>query len=192
MPVFLYPALPDRGDGARLGGAPPSAIETHPLLETHRYLLTLPAGCASWAGGREVSVVLRAGFSVEDEDVAYPDMAMRVIVHDPSPRGRRDDLGWPRLRAVALTETPYAESMPALVRIDDKPVLIQGEPAFADAVRADGHRFLFQIDEEGWPVEGELEDVIAEYLWGYGSVYFYGTPGADGTVRDVVAGFIDF
>ena len=78
------------------------------------------------------------------------------------------------------------------MRVDDEPVLIQGEPAFADAVRADGHRFLFQIDEEGWPEEGELGDIVEEYLWGYGSVYFYGTPDADGIVRDVVAGFIDF
>lgn len=192
MPVSLYPALPDRGDGARLGGAPPSVIETHPLLKTHRYLLTLAAGSASWAGTREVSVVLRAGFSIEDEDVVYPDMAMRAIGHDPSPRGVRDDLGWPGLRATALIERPDAASTAALVRIDDEPVLIQGDPAFGDAVRADGHRFLFQIDEEGWPVEGELEDVIAEYLWGYGSVYFYGTPDVDGTVRDVVAGFLDF
>lgn len=192
MPAFLYPALPDRGDGARLGGAPPSVIEKHPLLETHRYLLTLAADCASWTGGREVSVLLRAGFGIEDEDVVYPDMAMRAIVHNPSPRGGRDDLGWPGLRATTLIQRPDAASTPALVRIDDEPVLIQNEPAFADAVRADGHRFLFQIDEEGWPVEGELEDVIAEYLWGYGSVYFYGTPGADGIVRDVVAGFLDF
>jgi len=167
-------------------------IEAHPLLKTHRYLLTLAADCASWTGGREVSVVLRAGFRIEDEDVVYPDMAMRAIVHDPSSRGGRDDLGWPGLRATALIPGTDVASTPALVRIDDEPVLIQGEPAFADAVRADGHRFLFQIDEEGWPLEGELEDVIAEYLWGYGSVYFYGTPGADGTVRDIVAGFLDF
>ncbi|MBB1152801.1 hypothetical protein [Amycolatopsis dendrobii] len=66
------------------------------------------------------------------------------------------------------------------------------EPSYADAVRADGHQFLFQVNEEGWPVAGELEDVIEEYLWGYGPVYFYGTPGADGIVREVVAGFIDF
>lgn len=192
MPVFLCPALPDRADGARLGGAPPSVIETHPLLQTHRYLLTLPAGCAPWTGSREVSVVLRAGFSIDDEDIVYPDMAIRAIVHDPSPRGVRDDLGWPGLRATALVERPAAVTAPALVRIDDEPVLIQGEPAYADAVRADGHRFLFQIDEEGWPVDGELEDIIEEYLWGFGSVYFYGTPGADDAVLDVVAGFIDF
>jgi hypothetical protein len=51
---------------------------------------------------------------------------------------------------------------------------------------------LFQVDEDGWPVDGELADVVDEYLWGYGSVYFYGTPGPDGIVQDVVAGFIDF
>ena len=146
MSMSLHPGLPDRADGGRLGGAPPAAIENHPLLATHRYVLTLPADCAAWTGGNEVSVVLRAGFSIADDDIVYPDMAMRAIVHAPSPR----------------------------------------------AVLADGHRFLFQVDEDGWPVDGELEDVVEEYLWGYGSVYFYGTPGADGTVRDVVAGFIDF
>lgn len=191
MSVFLSPALPASEHGSRLGGAPPAAIETHPLLETHQYVLTLAAGCASWAGGREVSVVLRAGFSTEDEDVLYPNMAMRAIVHAPSPRGTRDDLGWPGLRATSLVERPAAVATP-LVRVDDEPVLIQGEPAFADAVRADGHRFLFQIDEEGWPEEGELGDIVDEYLWGYGSVYFFGRPDADGIVRDVVAGFIDF
>lgn len=45
-------------------------------------MLTLAAGCASWTGGREVSVVLRASFSIGDEDGVYPNMAMRVIVHD--------------------------------------------------------------------------------------------------------------
>ncbi|WP_208107908.1 hypothetical protein [Leucobacter luti] len=167
-------------------------IETHPLLESHRYVLTLAAGCASWTGGREVSVVLRAGFSIEDEDLVYPELAMRAIVHDPSPRGVRDDLGWPGLRATSLVEPPAAASTPPLVRVDDAPVLIQGELAYSDAVRADGHRFLFQIDEEGWPASGELGDIVEEYLWGYGSVYFYGTPGVDGTVHGVVAGFIDF
>ncbi|PRB09698.1 hypothetical protein [Microbacterium sp. MYb62] len=77
-------------------------IETHPLLKAHRYLLTLAAGSASWAGSREVSVVLRDGFRIEDEDVVYPDMAMRAIVQDPSPRGGRDDLGWPSLQLVVL------------------------------------------------------------------------------------------
>lgn len=192
MSAFLYPALPDRVDGARLGGAPPTLLEAHPLLATHRYVLTLGAGYAAWLGGHEVSVVLRAGFSIGDDDIVYPDMAMRAIVHAPSPRGDRADLGWPGLRSAALVDGPGGEDAPALVRIADEPVLIQNEPGYADAVRADGHRFLFQIDEEGWPVDGELADVVEQYLWGYGSAYFYGTPGPDGVVRDVVAGFIDF
>ena len=192
MSMSLHPGLPDRADGGRLGGAPPAAIENHPLLATHRYVLTLPADCAAWTGGNEVSVVLRAGFSIADDDIVYPDMAMRAIVHAPSPRGERAELGWPGLRSTSLVGLPAGANAPALVRIADEPVLIQNEPSYARAVLADGHRFLFQIDEDGWPVDGELEDVVEEYLWGYGSVYFYGTPGADGTVRDVVAGFIDF
>ncbi|WP_275292801.1 hypothetical protein [Amycolatopsis sp. La24] len=190
MPVLFTPSLPDRADGGRLGGAPPVAIEAHPLLATHRYLLTVPA--APWAQGYEVSVVLRNGFDIGDSDVQYPDMAMRALVHPPSPRGERADLGWAGLRSAALSEMPDEEDSIALVQFGDEPVLIQDEPSYADAVRADGHQFLFQVNEEGWPTEGELEDVIEEYLWGYGSVYFYGTPGSDGVVREVVAGFIDF
>ncbi len=36
-----------------------------------------------------------------------------------------------------------------LVLIAPQPVLIQNEPSYADAVEADGHSFLFQINEEG-------------------------------------------
>jgi hypothetical protein len=196
MHVQFTPSLPDSPDGGRLGGAPPLAIETHPLLATHRYVLTLPADCAPWAAGVEVSVLLRAGFDIGDDDVEYPDMAMRALVHEPSPRGSRSELGWPGLRSVALSRMPDADegadASPALVRIGDDPVLIQQEPSYGDAVRAEGHRFLFQVDEDGWPTDGPLEDVIDEYLWGFGSVYFYGTPGRDGTVGEVVAGFLDF
>lgn len=136
-------------------------------------------------------MVLRNGFDIGDSDLQYPDMAMRALVHPPSPRGERADLGWPGLRSAALSETADDDE-PALVQFGDEPVLIQNEPSYADAVRADGHQFLFQVNEEGWPVAGALEDVIEEYLWGYGPVYFYGIPGDDGIVREVVAGFIDF
>ncbi|WP_166347405.1 hypothetical protein [Phytoactinopolyspora limicola] len=192
MAVLLAPELPDRQHGARLGGAAPAVIEHHPLLLTHRYVLTLPADVAPWTGGSEVSVFLRDGFDIGDEDLEYPNMAMRALVHEPSPRGAHTQLGWPGLRSAALA--PLAGgSAPGLVRISDEPALIQGDPSYADAVLADGHQFLFQIDEEGWPGDGPLEDVVDEYLWGYGSVYFYGTPDPSaGIVRQIVAGFIDF
>lgn len=182
--------LPGGTTGGRVGGAPPEMIESHPLLSTHRYVLTLPADCASWTGGCEVSVLLRDGFEIGDHDIEYPDMAMRAIVHGASPRGIRTELGWPGLSPATLVECSD-ETIP-LVRVDAVPALIQGDPSYSDAVRADGHDFLFQVDEEGWPEEGDLVAVIEDYLWGYGSVYFYGTPGPDQVVRDVVAGFIDF
>ncbi|GAB3617771.1 hypothetical protein GCM10027416_23280 [Okibacterium endophyticum] len=188
----MTPSLPDSLESGRLGGAPPAAIQDNPLFHTHRYLLTVPAGCAPWAHGIEVSVLLRQGFDIGDDDLEYPNMAMRAIVHEPSPRGDRPTRGWPGLRATALTQQADHDEHAALVRIADEPQLIQQEPSYAEAVLADGHRFLFQIDEEGWPVDGALGDVIDEYLWGYGSVYFYGTPADDGIVREVVAGFIDF
>ncbi|WP_426738110.1 hypothetical protein [Plantibacter sp. 2H11-2] len=166
-------------------------IQEHELFATHQYLLTVPADHAPWARGVEVSVLLRRGFTIGDDDLEYPNMAMRAIVHEPSPRGDRPEFGWPELRATALTVMPGDDS-PGLVRIADEPQLIQQEPEYSAAVRADGHRFLFQIDEDGWPVDGDLAGTVDEYLWGYGSVYFYGTPGPDGVVREVLAGFIDF
>jgi hypothetical protein len=189
--ILFTPSAPDSPDGGRVGGAPPITIQEHPLFATHQYLLTVPADHASWARGVEVSVLLRRGFTIGDDDLEYPNMAMRAIVHEPSPRGDRPALGWPELRAAALAVMPNDDS-PGLVRIADEPQLIQQEPEHSAAVRADGHQFLFQIDEEGWPVDGELADIAAEYLWGYGSVYFYGTAGPDGVVREVLAGFIDF
>lgn len=192
MARLFAPVLPDWSDGGRLGGAPPQVIEQHPLFDTHRYVLTLPSDCAPWTGGAEVSVLLRVGFDIGDEDIVYPNMAMRALLHESSPRGTRTQLGWPGLRATELAPVT-GESESGLVRIAQEPSLIQGDPSYADAVLADGHRFLFQIDEEGWPVEGPLEDVIDDYLWGYGSVYFYGTPDpTDDIVREIVAGFIDF
>ncbi|MFF1529163.1 hypothetical protein [Cellulomonas sp. NPDC058312] len=192
MTLRLAPSLPDRADRGRLGGPPPAVLESHPLLATHRYVLTLPAGCAPWATDVEVSVLLRAGFDIGDDDLEYPAMAMRALVHAPAPRGSRSDLGWPGLRATALTALPDDDDRPGLVRVADQPALIQGRPEYAAAVLADGHRFLFQVDEEGWPQDGALADVVDEYLWGFGSVYFYGTPGPDGVPPEVVAGFIDF
>ena len=191
MVRLLTPMLPDRVDGGRLGGTPPMALDGHPLLDTHRYLMTLPAEIAPWTGGAEVSLLLRTGFSVGDDDLEYPNLPVRAIMHAPSPRGNREDATWPGLRAAALENLPDSTSTPALVRVSDAPELAQRENAYADAVLADGHSFLFQIDEDGWPVDGDLGNVIEEYLWGYGVAYFFGTPGADGVVCDIVAGFID-
>lgn len=190
--MFLTPALPDHAAGARLGGAPPRALEGHPLWDTHRYVLTLPADCAPWARGVEVSVLLRHGFDIGDDDLTYPDMAVRALVHAPSPRSTRHDLGWPGLFPAGLVEWNGHSPARPFVRVHDTPDLIQGRPEYATDVLLDGHRFLFQIDEAGWPVGGDLDEIIDEYLWGYGSVYFYGTPAPDGVVREVVAGFMDF
>lgn len=63
-------------------------------------------------------MLLRAGFDIGDDDLTYPTMAMRALVHPPSPRGDRTGLGWPGLRSTALV--PSSGPAPALVRIADE------------------------------------------------------------------------
>ncbi|MDH6679877.1 hypothetical protein M2284_004101 [Rhodococcus sp. LBL1] len=79
------------------------------------------------------------------------------------------------------------------MRIGPTPVLLQNEPSYAARVEADGYRFLFQMNEEGWPDGEDPEaEIVEEHLFGYGSVYFYGRCDEAGLAGEVVAGFLDF
>ncbi|PSR42869.1 hypothetical protein C7T36_12230 [Rhodococcus sp. AD45-ID] len=179
--------------GARIGGHPPQVFDGQPILQTHEYLLTLAAHTAPWLGDRELSVFVRRGFSIGDDDLEYPGIGVRAVLHPPSARsaasaGRHSGLG-----SAALIQVPADDEVMPLVLIAPQPVLIQNEPSYADAVEADGHRFLFQINEEGWPVVAEPQsEFVEEYLFGYGSVYFYGSADATGLANEVVPGFLDF
>ncbi|MFE5874112.1 hypothetical protein ACFQ6H_02580 [Rhodococcus sp. NPDC056506] len=183
----------DSAIGARIGGHPPQVFAGQPILQTHEYLLTLAAHTATWLGERELSVFIRRGFSIGDDDLEYPDIGVRAILHAPSSRSAESAGIHRGLGSAALIKTPADEEVMSLVLIAPQPVLIQNEPSYAEAVEADGHRFLFQINDEGWPVGSQSQAEFAEeYLFGYGSVYFYGSTDANGLVREVVPGFLDF
>ncbi|WP_430330659.1 hypothetical protein [Rhodococcus sp. ACT016] len=101
--------------------------------------------------------------------------------------GRHPGLG----SAALVFADPDAET-PPFVRIAPVPALIQNEPTYAARVEADGHRFLFQVNEEGWPVsEDPSPEFVEEYLFGYGSVYFYGKRDEAARAIEIVAGFLD-
>lgn len=191
--VHLGVGSGDSESGDRIGGRPPQFFAGRQILQTHEYLLTLAAHTATWLGGRELSVFIRRGFSIGDDDLEYPDIGVRAVLHRPSSRsaasaGRHSGLG-----SAALIQIPTDDEVMPLVLIAPQPVLIQNEPSYADAVEADGHRFLFQINEEGWPVGAEPQsEFVEEYLFGYGSVYFYGSADATGLADEVVPGFLDF
>ncbi len=191
--VHLDIAAVDTDTGSRVGGNPPACFESDPIVESYDYLLTLDTTVAAWLGDRQASVFLRRGFTIADADLEYPDIGVRVVLHEPSSRsggssGRHPGLG----RAAMVFADPDVET-PPFVRIGPTPVLIQNEPSYAARVEADGYRFLFQIDEEGWPVRDDPDDeFVEEYLFGYGSVYFYGMFDEDGRAIDIVAGFLDF
>ncbi len=80
----------------------------------------------------------------------------------------------------------------AFLRIASEPELIQREATYAAQVEADGYRFLFQINEEGWPVDGDPgSEFIEEHLFGFGSLYLYGNLDQPGRADDIVAGFLN-
>ncbi|CAM3104434.1 hypothetical protein [Stackebrandtia soli] len=180
----------DSDEGSRVGGSPPLAIDDT-LLSTHDYLLTLGVDTADWLRGRELSVFLRRGFSIADDDLVYPDIGARVVIHPPSPRATNGRGVLASIGSAALV--PYVgEEALSFVRIGDEPLLIQNEPSYAKPALDDGLRFLFQLNDEGFPVDGPVGEFLdGDYLFGYGSLYFYGRVD-DAGARDVVPGFLDF
>ncbi|WP_259118133.1 hypothetical protein [Rhodococcus erythropolis] len=191
--VHLGVGSSDSEVGSRIGGRPPQVFAGQPILQTHEYLLTLEAHTAPWLGARELSVFIRRGFSIGDDDLEYPDIGVRAVLHPPSSRSAESAGTHEGLGSAALINLPADDEVMPLVLIAPQPVLIQNEPSYADAVEADGHRFLFQINEEGWPVVAESQpEFVEEYLFGYGSVYFYGSADAAGLADEVVPGFLDF
>jgi len=191
--VHLGVGSSDSEVGARIGGRPPQVFAAQPIFQTHDYLLTLGAHTAPWLGERELSVFIRRGFTIGDDDLEYPNIGVRAVLHPPSSRSAESSGAHEGLGSAALIRIPPDDDVVPLVRIAPQPVLIQNEPSYATAVEADGHRFLFQINEEGWPVVDESHpEFVEEYLFGYGSVYFYGSTDATGLAREVVPGFLDF
>lgn len=183
----------DTDTGSRIGGNPPACFDSDQILDTHDYLLTLGAATAEWLGDREVSVFIRRGFAIGDDDLEYPDIGVRAVLHGPSARGAGTRGLHHGLGSAALVVAEPGAETPPFVRIGPAPILIQNEPTYAAGVEADGYRFLFQMNEEGWPVTEDPEaEFVEEYLFGYGSVYFYGKFDETGQAGEIVAGFLDF
>ncbi|WFR72466.1 hypothetical protein P9209_29915 [Prescottella defluvii] len=132
--MHLDIASSDTNTGSRVGGRPPACFDSDPIVEEYDYLLTLGARTAGWLGNREVSVFLRRGFTIADPDLEYPDIGVRVVLHEPSARGSGTAGRHPGLGSAALVFAAPDTESPAFVRIGATPVLIQNEPSFAARV----------------------------------------------------------
>lgn len=186
-------ASSDTDAGSRVGGNPPVCFASDPIIESYDYLLTLGRDAATWLDGQEVSVFIRRDFTIADDDLEYPGIGVRAVLHEPSPRGTGNAGRHPGLGSAALVLVIPGAEAASLVRIGSTPELIQNEPTYAARVEADGFRFLFQINEEGWPVDGDSgTEFIEEYLFGFGSLYLYGKLDETGRAGEIVAGFLDF
>ncbi|MBB5953633.1 hypothetical protein FHS29_000203 [Saccharothrix tamanrassetensis] len=195
LPVALDVAPYDTSTGSRAGGAAPACLALEgDLLDRYDYVLTIGAGVAPWSGGRELSVLLRRGFTVGDDDVEYPDIGAKAVLHPPSPRGDGGRGVHPGLGSAALVPVEADDEAAAFVRIADVPRLIQNEPTYAAVVEADGYRFLFQVEDDGLP-HGDHpagEFLFGDHPFGYGAIYFYGALDDQGHATLVVPGFLDF
>jgi hypothetical protein len=185
--------------GSRAGGAPPVCLEARDdLVVDHRYLLTLSPTELPWLGEQECSVFVRRGFSVWGEDVDYPRIGLTAVLHEPSPRGSLAAAALPGLSAcrLAVADAPTGRSSAGvpdtsghapLVRAGGVPDLVRQLPLEALPVVQDGWTYLFAVDDDGWP-----EGCCGDLPFSTGAVYFFGEVGADGVVRRVLPGVVQF
>jgi hypothetical protein len=75
------------------------------------------------------------------------------------------------------------ESFGFLIKFGGKPVHIQGNQYYYEALHNKGYTFIFQIDEDGYP-----NDFVKTYPFNYGALYIYGKIN-DNIVNDIIVGY---
>lgn len=74
-----------------------------------------------------------------------------------------------------------------LIKFGGKPELIQASPHYYEKLHKDGFEFLFQIDEDGYPIEL----IEGDLPFGFGAVYVYAKI-KDDIVEDTCVGYWQF
>ena len=174
---------------SRIGGAAPRLDYEPGYLDRYRYLCTIGHAHLPTVDDQDVSVFVRNGFLVTEDDSRYPNLGIDCVMHPPA-APRDDDLG--RLTAIGAAglsgEEDARDPDYSVIRIAATPQHIQHEPSYAAALVAYGYSFIFELDEEGY----DSDFLHESFPFNYGALYVYGRRSAAGLVSEVVAGYIQF
>ncbi len=178
------------GLGSRVGGNPPN-IEflDDNFLSEYFYFLTISGNDVNISNGNDLSIFIGNDFAVYNEKTNYPEIKIKCFIHSPAEiskkyLGKNDTIKSANL----IKKSPITAGDSYLVKWGGDPDLIQKEPSYSETLIIDGYRFLFQVDDNGFP-DGFLSE---DYLFGYGALYIYGKINDDGAVIEAVPGFTQF
>lgn len=175
--------------GSRIGGAAPALDYEPGYLDRFRYLCTIGHAHIPTVDGQDISVFVRNGFLVTDNDTRFPNIGIDCLLHPPA-QPRNDDKG----RLTDIGEAGLSEAGDArdpeysVIRVAATPQLIQNEPSYAAALVEAGYSFIFEFDEEGY----DSDFLNGSYPFNYGALYVYGKRDATGLVSAVAAGYVQF
>ena len=104
----------------------------------------------------------------------YPECAIRVFEHPFVEQSNLSLLRTPFMQQQYIVKTKICDTNQAikecsLIKFGGTPDLIQDKSFYYEALHNDGYKFLFQIDENGYP-----DNLIkGNYPFSFGSLYIY-------------------
>lgn len=124
-----------------------------------------------------MSVCVRAGFQVSDDDTQFPNIGIVCLLHLPA-EPLRGDGG--RMRDLGVAGLSPADGVydlgNSVTTIAATPNLIHEEAHYEAPLVAAGYSLLFELDED----RNSFEFLNGDYPFSYGAVYFYGRRNEDG------------
>ena len=105
----------------------------------------------------------------------YPECAIKVFEHPFTEQSNLSLLRTPFMQEqqyivkTKICDTNQAIKEPSLIKFGGTPDLIQNKAFYYEALHNDGYKFLFQINENGYP-----DNLIkGNYPFSFGSLYIY-------------------
>ena len=105
----------------------------------------------------------------------YPECAIKVFEHPFTEQSNLSLLRTPFMQEqqyivkTKICDTNQAIKEPSLIKFGGTPDLIQNKTFYYEALLNDGYKFLFQINENGYP-----DNLIkGNYPFSFGSLYMY-------------------
>lgn len=129
-----------------------------------------------------ISVFTPKSYSEMIDGNIYPNCSVRVFTHCFSDESDNHKYTIDYINKTDIAEYIEVDSKKFdFITVTRKPMLIQDEKYYEDALKNDGYEFFIQIDEDYYP-EGLIN---GNYIFGYGALYLY----KNKITEKIVAGF---